>query len=175
MREEVVSGSVNSRVFGVKVGGMASTQARMTARARARAAQQKVVADRKARDEKNMGSLTDYFAAADQIDAARLAMARALDDIRAREGTLSAAATLAGITTGEARKLLALLADTAAPSASPETGDDASVSDSDANAESRDGSALNEPGDSASTGDATTNKAATVDSVPDAESATSQG
>ncbi|OZD85315.1 MULTISPECIES: hypothetical protein [unclassified Rhodococcus (in: high G+C Gram-positive bacteria)] len=158
---------------------MASTQARMTARARARAAQQKVVADRKARDEKNMGSLTDYFAAADQIDAARLAMARALDDIRGREGTLSAAATLAGITTGEARKLLALLADTAAPSASADTGDDTSDSDSDsdsdANAESRDGSALNEPGDSTSTGDATTSKTATVDSVPAAEPATSQG
>lgn len=115
MREEVVSGSVNSRVLGVRVGGMASTQARMTARARARAAQQKVVADRKARDEKNMGSLTDYFAAADQIDAARLAMARALDDIRCREGTLAAAATLAGITTGEARKLLALLTQDLSP------------------------------------------------------------
>ena len=87
----------------------------MTARARARAAQQKVVADRKARDEKNMGSLTDYFAAADQIDAARLAMARALDDIRCREGTLAAAATLAGITTGEARKLLALLTQDLSP------------------------------------------------------------
>ncbi|MEV8236996.1 hypothetical protein AB0P23_17285 [Rhodococcus sp. NPDC077669] len=154
---------------------MASTQARMTARARARAAQQKVVADRKARDEKNMGSLTDYFAAAEQIDAARLAMARALDDIRGREGTLSAAATLAGITTGEARKLLALLADTAAPPASAGTDDDTSDSGSDANAELRDGSALNEPGDSASTGDATTSETATGDSDPDAESATSQG
>lgn len=170
-----MSGSVNSRVVGVRVGGMASTQARMTARARARAAQQKVVADRKARDEKNMGSLTDYFAAADQIDAARLAMARALDDIRGREGTLSAAATLAGITTGEARKLLAVLAAAEATSASTDTGDDTSDSDSDANAESRDGSAWNGLGDSTSTGDATTSKPATADSVPDADPATSQG
>ncbi|OZD68920.1 hypothetical protein CH298_26960 [Rhodococcoides fascians] len=92
---------------------MASTQARMTARARARAAQQKVVADRQRRDAANMASLTAFFTAAEQIDAAKLAMARALDDIRAREGTLAAAATLTQITTGEARKLLALLTDTA--------------------------------------------------------------
>ncbi|OZF41810.1 hypothetical protein CH293_27405 [Rhodococcus sp. 14-2470-1b] len=154
---------------------MASTQARMTARARARAAQQKVVADRKARDEKNMGSLTDYFAAAEQIDAARLAMARALDDIRGREGTLSAAATLAGITTGEVRKLLALLVDPAAASASADIGDDTSDSDSDAATESRDGSASNETDDSTATSDATTSKIATGDSVPDTEPATSQG
>lgn len=85
----------------------------MTARARARAAQQKVVADRQRRDAANMASLTAFFTAAEQIDAAKLAMARALDDIRAREGTLAAAATLTQITTGEARKLLALLTDTA--------------------------------------------------------------
>ncbi|MGU3438256.1 hypothetical protein ACNHUS_35255 [Actinomycetes bacterium M1A6_2h] len=90
---------------------MSSTQARMSARARARAAQQKVLADRKRRDEANMGSLTAFFTAAEQIDAAKLAMARALDDIRAREGTLAAAATLTGITTGEARKMIALLTD----------------------------------------------------------------
>lgn len=60
-----------------------------------------------------MASLTAFFTAAEQIDAAKLAMARALDDIRAREGTLVAAATLTQITTGEARKLLALLSDTA--------------------------------------------------------------
>ena len=172
---EVVSGSVNSRVFGVRVGGMASTQARMTARARARAAQQKVVADRKARDEKNMGSLTDYFAAAEQIDAARLTMARALDDIRGREGTLSAAASLAGITTGEARKLLALLADAALTSAGTDSGDDASVSDSDAAADSRDGSVAPDAADPAASEDATTSKTATVDSAPDAEPGTSHG
>ncbi|OZE67157.1 hypothetical protein CH306_26480 [Rhodococcus sp. 15-725-2-2b] len=154
---------------------MASTQARMTARARARAAQQKVVADRKARDEKNMGSLTDYFAAAEQIDAARLAMARALADIRDREGTLSAAATLAGITTGEARKLLALLTDTSAPSASTDTGDDTSDADSAANTDSRDGSAPNETEGSTSTGDATTSKTAALGSVPDTAPATSRG
>jgi hypothetical protein len=91
---------------------MASTQARMTARARARAAQQKVLADRQRRDAANMASLTAFFTAAEQIDAAKIAMARALDDIREREGTLAAAATLAGVTTGEARKLIALLADT---------------------------------------------------------------
>lgn len=84
----------------------------MTARARARAAQQKVLADRQRRDAANMASLTAFFTAAEQIDAAKLAMARALDDIRAREGTLAAAATLTQITTGEARKLLALLSDT---------------------------------------------------------------
>ncbi|WP_407727538.1 hypothetical protein ACJEDT_25960 (plasmid) [Rhodococcoides fascians] len=95
---------------------MASTQARMTARARARAAQQKVLADRKSRDEANMASLTAFFTAAEQIDAAKLAMARALDDIRTREGTLAAAATLIQITTGEARKLLALLPHDAATS-----------------------------------------------------------
>lgn len=154
---------------------MASTQARQTARARARAAQQKVLADRKARDEKNMGSLTDYFAAAEQIDAARLAMARALDDIRGREGTLSAAATLVGITTGEARKLLALLADTAATSASTDTGDDTSDSDSDAEADPRNGSAAHDAADTASTVDATTSKTATGDSVTDAAPATWQG
>jgi hypothetical protein len=89
---------------------MTSTQARMTARARARAAQQRVLADRKQRDEANIVSLTAFFTAAEQIDEARLAMARALDEIRTREGTLSAAATLVGVTTGEARKLIALLA-----------------------------------------------------------------
>ncbi|MBY6366928.1 hypothetical protein [Rhodococcoides corynebacterioides] len=94
---------------------MAATQARMTARARARAAQQKVLADRKRRDEANIVTLTTFFAAAEQIDAARLTMARALDEIRAREGTLSAAATLTGIPLGEARKLVALL------SADPDT------------------------------------------------------
>ncbi|MBW4781963.1 hypothetical protein KZO37_21610 [Rhodococcus fascians] len=103
---------------------MASTQARMTARARARAAQQKVLADRQRRDAANMASLTAFFTAAEQIDAAKLAMARALDDIRSREGTLAAAATLTQITTGEARKLLALLSDTADtdPSDNSDTG-----------------------------------------------------
>lgn len=81
----------------------------MTARARARAAQQRVLADRKRRDEANIVSLTTFFTAAEQIDAARLAMARSLDEIRVREGTLSAAATLVGVTMSEARKLLALL------------------------------------------------------------------
>lgn len=56
-----------------------------------------------------MASLTAFFTAVEQIDAAKVAMARALDDIRTREGTLSAAAALAGVTTGEARKLLAHL------------------------------------------------------------------
>jgi hypothetical protein len=170
-----VSGSVNSRVVGVRVGGMASTQARMTARARARAAQQKVLADRKRRDEANMGSLTAFFTAAEQIDAATLAMARALDDIRAREGTLGAAATLAGITTGEARKLLAVIAAAEATSASTDTGDDTLDSDADAGTQSRDGSALNETSDSTSTGDATTSKAVTRDSVTDVVPATGQG
>lgn len=111
---------------------MASTQARQTARARARAAQQKVLADRKARDEKNMTSLTAFFTAAEQIDTAKLAMAHALDDIRTREGTLAAAATLAGITTGEARKLLALLAnDTGAHGDDPDATDTAPHHDTD--------------------------------------------
>lgn len=166
-----MSGSANSGVFGVRVGGMASTQARMTARARARAAQQKVVADRKARDEKNMGSLTDYFAAADQIDAARLTMARALDDIRGREGTLGAAATLAGITTGEARKLLAVLAAAEATSSSTDTGDDTSDSDSNSGALSD----AHETVDSTAAGDATMRDDDTVDSSPDSAPATSQG
>ncbi|OZF25751.1 hypothetical protein CH296_26985 [Rhodococcus sp. 14-2496-1d] len=113
----------------------------MTARARARAAQQKALADRKRRDEANMGSLTAFFTAAEQIDAATLAMARALDDIRAREGTLGAAASLAGITTGKARKLLAVLA----------------------------------AADTESTEDATTSKAATIDSVTEVEPTTSRG
>lgn len=100
---------------------MASTQARQNARARARAAQQKVLVDRKRRDDANMTSLTAFFTAAEQIDAAQLAMARALDAIRTREGTLGAAATLAGITTGEARKLLALLNDDTAGNSQPTT------------------------------------------------------
>lgn len=95
---------------------MASTQTRMTARARARAAQRKMLADRKRRDEANMASLTAFFTAAEQIDAAKLAMARALDDIRTREGTLAAAATLTQITSGEARKLVALLGNSDATS-----------------------------------------------------------
>lgn len=102
-------------------------------------------------------------------------MARALDDIRGREGTLSAAATLAGITTGEARKLLALLADAALTSAGTDSGDDASVSDSDAAADSRDGSVAPDAADPAASEDATTSKTATVDSAPDAEPATSHG
>ncbi|OZC83463.1 hypothetical protein CH282_16055 [Rhodococcus sp. 06-418-1B] len=101
---------------------MASTQARQTARARARAAQQRVVADRKARDEKNMTSMTTFFTAAEQIDAAQRTMARALDEIRGREGTLTAAATMLGLTTGEARKLLALLSTDHGTDA--DTGDD---------------------------------------------------
>lgn len=118
---ELVSGSAKKSGFGVRVGGMASTQARQTARARARAAQQKVLVDRKRRDDANMTSLTAFFTAAEQIDAAQLAMARALDDIRTREGTLTAASTLAGITTGEARKLLALLNDDTAGNSQPAT------------------------------------------------------
>lgn len=113
---------------------MASTQARQTARSRARAAQQKVLADRKRRDDANMASLTEYFAGLDQVEQSRLSMARALDAIRRREGTLSAAAVLAGITVGEARKLLALLtaADERADAAPPlgettATGDDPSA------------------------------------------------
>lgn len=73
-----------------------------------------------------MASLTAFFTAAEQIDAAKLAMARALDDIRAREGTLAAAATLTQITTGEARKLLALLSDTA----DTDSSDDSDAADS---------------------------------------------
>ncbi|MDJ0362754.1 hypothetical protein [Rhodococcus sp. H29-C3] len=111
---------------------MASTQARQNARARARAAQQKVLVDRKRRDDANMTSLTAFFTAAEQIDAAQLAMARALDAIRTREGTLGAAATLAGITTGEARKLLALLAENTATTSTTATGDSNSGNELDA-------------------------------------------
>ncbi|WP_328814199.1 hypothetical protein [Rhodococcus sp. NBC_00297] len=89
---------------------MAATGTRQSARARARAANQAVIAARRVRDEANMVSLTDYFTAAETIDAARLTMARALAEIRDREGTVTAAATLVGITLGDARKLLALLA-----------------------------------------------------------------
>lgn len=116
MWREVVSGSEKLTESGAIVGHMASTQTRMTARARARAAQRKMLADRKRRDEANMASLTAFFTAAEQIDAAKLAMARALDDIRTREGTLAAAATLTQITSGEARKLVALLGDSDATS-----------------------------------------------------------
>lgn len=167
------------RVVRVRVGGMASTQARMTARARARAAQQRVLADRKARDEKNIGSLTDFFAAADQIDAARIAMARALDDIRGREGTLSAAATLAGITTGEARKLLALLTGDTTTSASTDTEESDTVSGAVSGAVSAAGppteSGTLDAADSASTGDATVSADATDNGEPVADAATGQG
>ncbi|OAK53814.1 hypothetical protein [Rhodococcoides kyotonense] len=88
---------------------MASTQARQSARARARAAHQKVVADRKARDDANIASMTEYFAAAEQIDAAQLVMANAIEAIRKREGTLAKAAEILGLGTGQARKLVALL------------------------------------------------------------------
>jgi len=147
----------------------------MTARARARAAQQKVLADRKARDEKNMGSLTDYFAAAEQIDAARLAMARALDDIRNREGTLSAAATLAGITTGEARKLLALLTGDTTTSASTDTEESDAVSGAVSAAGPPTESGALDTSDPASTGDATVRDDAADNGEPAADAATSQG
>lgn len=153
---------------------MASTQARMTARARARAAQQKVLADRKTRDEKNMGSLTDYFAAAEQIDAAKLAMARALDDIRTREGTLAAAATLAGITTGEARKLLALLTDTTTASASTDTGDEKSDAGYDSDAGRPFESGTLDGVESPTTRDATVRDVAADNGESDAEAATGQ-
>lgn len=99
--------NVGSWGYGVD---MAATGTRQSARARARAANQAVIAARRVRDEANMVSLTDYFTAAETIDAARLTMARALAEIRDREGTVTAAATLVGITLGDARKLLALLA-----------------------------------------------------------------
>ncbi|MBY6413333.1 hypothetical protein HQ346_16685 [Rhodococcus sp. BP-252] len=100
---------------------MASTQARQSARARARAAHQKLVADRKARDDANIASMTEYFAAVEQIDAAQLVMANAIDAIRRREGTLAKAAEILGLGTGQARKLVALL-DTSA--SAPSTADD---------------------------------------------------
>lgn len=112
MWEEVVSGMARLSGRGATVSGMAATGTRQSARARARAANQAVIAARRVRDEANMVSLTDYFAAADAIEASRLTMARAISDIRDREGTVTAAAALAGITLGDARKLLALLADT---------------------------------------------------------------
>lgn len=112
MWEEVVSGMASLSGRGATVSGMAATGTRQSARARARAANQAVIAARRVRDEENMVSLTDYFAAADAIEAARLTMARAISDIRGREGTVTAAAALAGITLGDARKLLALLAET---------------------------------------------------------------
>lgn len=121
---------------------MASTQARQTARSRARAAQQKVLADRKRRDSANMASLTEYFAGLGQVQQARLSMAEALDAIRQREGTLSAAAALAGITVGEARKLVALLTD---PPSTAHGNTDAGDSDTGA-----------EPGDASSINDAAT-------------------
>lgn len=107
-----MSGMARLSGRGATVSGMAATGTRQSARARARAANQAVIAARRVRDEANMVSLTDYFAAADAIEAARLTMARAISDIRDREGTVTAAAALAGITLGDARKLLALLADT---------------------------------------------------------------
>lgn len=90
---------------------MASTGARQSARARARAAHQKVVADRKARDDANIASMTEYFAAAEQIDAAQRVMANAIVAIREREGTLAKAAEILGLGIGQARKLVALLDD----------------------------------------------------------------
>lgn len=122
-----------------------------------------------------MSSLTAFFTAAEQIDAATLAMARALDDIRAREGTLGAAATLAGITTGEARKLLAVLATAEATSSSTDTGDDTSDSGSDADVDSRGESAAHGAADAGSTENATTSETATGDIVTDAEPSPSQG
>ncbi|MFC8181591.1 hypothetical protein ACFULT_22160 [Rhodococcus sp. NPDC057297] len=95
---------------------MASTQARQNARARARAAHQKVIADRKARDDANIASMTEYFTAAEQIEAAQRVMANAIVAIREREGTLAKAAEILGLGTGQARKLVALLDDsTSAP------------------------------------------------------------
>ena len=106
-----MSGMARLSGRGATVSGMAATGTRQSARARARAANQAVIAARRVRDEANMVSLTDYFAAADAIEAARLTMARAISEIRDREGTVTAATALVGITLGDARKLLALLAD----------------------------------------------------------------
>ncbi|MET4050450.1 MULTISPECIES: hypothetical protein [unclassified Rhodococcus (in: high G+C Gram-positive bacteria)] len=153
---------------------MASTQARQNARARARAAQQKVLVDRKRRDDANMTSLTAFFTAAEQIDAAQLAMAHALDDIRNREGTLSAAATLAGITTGEARKLLALLTVNTTTSASTDTdGSDAVSGAVSATGPPAESGAL-DTADSASSGDATIRDNTTDNGDSDTAAATGQ-
>lgn len=108
---------------------MASTQARQTARARARAAHQKVVADRKARDDANIASMTEYFAAAEQIEAAQVVMANAVEAIRGREGTLAKAAEILGLGIGQARKLVALLGDST--SASNARDDSGAVGDAD--------------------------------------------
>ena len=98
---------------------MAASNTKMSARSRARAAHQELLAARAVRDKKNLESLTTFFAAQDRITAARREMAGALADIREREGTLGAAAALTGVTLGEARKLLAALNTTA-----PDTDDD---------------------------------------------------
>ncbi|AMY20724.1 hypothetical protein A3Q40_03363 [Rhodococcus sp. PBTS 1] len=100
----------------VRVAGMASTSARVAARTRAREAQRLVLAARAERDKANMASLTEFFTAAEEIDAARRRQAEALAAIREREGTLTAAASLAGLTLGQARTLLAELTGPVAPS-----------------------------------------------------------
>ncbi|MFC7959073.1 hypothetical protein [Rhodococcoides kroppenstedtii] len=101
---------------------MASTSARVAARTRAREAQRLVLAARAERDKANMASLTEFFTAAEEIDAARRRQAEALAAIREREGTLTAAASLAGLSLGQARTLLAELPDPGA-SAGGELGD----------------------------------------------------
>lgn len=70
-----------------------------------------------------MDSLTEFLTAAEEVEAARRRQAGALSAIRKREGTLTAAAALAGLTLGEARTLLAMFA---APG--PAQKDDASLS-----------------------------------------------
>ncbi|WP_328813544.1 hypothetical protein [Rhodococcus sp. NBC_00297] len=106
---------------------MASTSARVAARTRARDAQRKVLAARAERDKANMDSLTEFFTAAEEIEASRRRQAGALAAIRQREGTLTAAAALAGLTLGEARTLLAVLT---APGPAP---DDAAAATSTTN------------------------------------------
>lgn len=79
-----------------------------------------------------MASMTTFFTAAEQIDTAQLTMARSLDEIRGREGTLTSAATMLGLTTGEARKLLALLSCSAQSADGPNTGDGSGTAEGDA-------------------------------------------
>ncbi len=108
-RVGVVLGIGRQVANAARVTGMASTSARVAARTRARDAQRKVLAARADRDTANMDSLTEFFTAAEEIEAARRRQAGALAAIRQREGTLTAAAALAGLTLGEARTLLAVL------------------------------------------------------------------
>ncbi|KQU28410.1 MULTISPECIES: hypothetical protein [unclassified Rhodococcus (in: high G+C Gram-positive bacteria)] len=89
---------------------MPSTSSRVAARTRACEAGRKVLASRAERDRANMDSLTEFLTAAKEAEAARRRQACALAAIRQREGRMTAAAELAGLTLGEARTLLAVLA-----------------------------------------------------------------